>query len=202
LVRRKKKLLKEKLGSLEELPSVKETIANIDQKLAKQVQDFIQDLKQKQKQRFTYLQSQKTRMQIRHKTQRENLTFKQKQRWIEETKQRQARLSTGIRGIWGRIIGKHQSIIKENEIEAYEALTRDKQQKEALIHKQLDQRQPLQNSIDHMHQQNEKEITQLKDMLFSKIPENKIIQLQDCFDRQTSTNQSIRQKSNGFDLGM
>ena len=197
----KKKQLKEKLGDFAGLQSAKETIANIDQKLVKQVQGFTQDLKQKHKQRFTYLQSQKIRMKIRHKTQRETLTFKQKQRWVEETKQRQARLSTGVRGIWTRITGKHQSIIKQNEIEAYQSLTRDKQQKEALIHKQLDQRQPLQNNIDHMHQQHEKEIIELKEMLFAKIPEKKIIHLQDYFERQTCSNQNNQQQSNGFDLG-
>ena len=104
-------------------------------------------------------------MQIRHKAQRTSLSFKQQQRWIEETKQRQARLSTGIRGIWTRITDKHQSIIKQNEIEAFQSLTRDKLQKETLIHKQLDQRQPLQNSINHMHQQHENEIIELKEML-------------------------------------
>lgn len=199
----KNKELKVKLGEPKKLQSVKETIANIDQKLAKQVQDFIQDLKQKQKQRFTYLQSQITRMQIRHKTQREHLSFKQKQRWIEETKQRQARLSTGIRGIWSRITGKHQSIIKQNEIEAYQSLTRDKQQKEDLLHKQLDERQPLQSSIEQMNQQHEKEIIQLKEMLFSKIPEKKIIHLQDYFERNSGNRRmSVFQKSNSIDLGL
>ena len=199
----KKKQLKEKLGELETLPSVKTTIANIDQKLAKRVQDFIQDLKQKQKQRFTYLQSQKTRMQIRHKTQRENLAFKQRQRWIDETKQRQTRLSTGIRGIWTRITGKHQRIIKENEIEAYEALTRDKQQKEALIHKQLDQRQPLQNMVSiTCTNRHEKEIIELKEMHYSlKYQKRKLSNLQDYFKRQTGSNQNIQQQSKSFDLG-
>ena len=195
----KNKELKVKLGEPQKLQSVENTIANIDQKLAKQVQGFIQELKQKQKKSFTYLQSQKTRMKIRHKTQRESLIFKQKQRWITETKQRQARLSTGIRGIWTRITGKHQSIIKQNEIEAYQSLTRDKQQKEALIHKQLDQRQPLQNGIDHMNQQHEKGITELKEILFSKIPENKIIHLQGYFDRQLEK-EELLQKFKGYNL--
>jgi len=52
-----------------------------------------------------------------------------------------------------------------------------------------------------MHQQHEKEITELKEMLFAKIPEKKIIHLQDYFERQTGSNQNIQQQSNGFDLG-
>lgn len=97
--------LEDRLGRPANLPSVEDVRNNIDQELVKRVQGVIQEIKQDHQRRLASLLAQKTRLKEYHSAERQTLAEKQKQRWLQETQQRQARLNKGVRGIWDRITG-------------------------------------------------------------------------------------------------
>ncbi|HNP52519.1 MAG TPA: hypothetical protein PKJ85_12105 [Nitrosomonas nitrosa] len=72
-------------------------------------------------------------MKTRHREERHDLADTQKQRWQQESADRQARLNKGIRGLWDRLTGQHSRTKNQNEREAWQALLRDRQQRESLV---------------------------------------------------------------------
>ncbi len=179
----KAKILKQRLGDASKLPSVDETRAKIDQKLVKRVKGVIGEIRQDYHRRLAPLLAQRTTMKEHHSAERQVLAQKQAQRWLQETRQRQDRMSTGIRGIWDRLTGKHANTIRKNEIEAYEAYTRDREQKERLVQAQLQERQNLQRGIRHLRTQQESKIQRIKAKLFANLSEDNVPELNRQFDK-------------------
>ena len=66
------------------------------------------------------------------------------QRKAQETKQRSDRMARGLLGIWHRLTGKYQQTRIENEAAAKQCEKRDREQKQFLIERQLQERQKLQ----------------------------------------------------------
>ncbi|MGC1510967.1 hypothetical protein [Ketobacter sp.] len=76
-------------------------------------------------------------------------------RWDTETKERSQRLSKGLMGIWHRLTGKYEKTKRQNELDALVAFQRDRQEKDELIFKHIQQRQQLslrQRSEIHTHE--------------------------------------------------
>jgi len=69
---------------------------------------------------------------------------------MAETKSRAARLPTGIKALWFRLTGQYRAIRRQNEAEAYEAQTRDRNEQQALIDSQQAGRQLLQHEVRSM----------------------------------------------------
>ena len=62
-----------------------------------------------------------------------------------EEKERFERLPKGFRGLWARITGKYQKIKAQNEREVKNCKTRERDERQTLIDRQLIQRQELQD---------------------------------------------------------
>ncbi len=105
----------------------------------------------------------------------------QVKRQEQEVKIRQARFRSGIRGLWDRITGNHSQIKKLNEAEAYQSYMRDRAEKETLTHRQLDERHALQQQLNDLRGSREADINQLREMVFSRLPDEKIKQFQQTF---------------------
>lgn len=148
----KTKDVRAKLGSENDLPSVdqrrKEFAAQVDRRLneLKCAQDTLFE-----SQRAQFESSRKSLVR-RHKVERLLLSEKQKARSTAEALKRQARYSKGIRGLFDRLSGGHRRIKERNELEAYEAMMRDRAEKEALIFKQMDERRGLQARMINLRQ--------------------------------------------------
>ncbi|PCI97254.1 MAG: relaxase [Alphaproteobacteria bacterium] len=183
----KTKILKQRLGKPEDLPSVDETKAKIDKTLNQRIQGFILDIRKRYDIRLSPLQRQKTRLFEKHRSERKSLEEKQEKRHLQEHKQRHARLNKGIRGLWDRLTGKRGEVIKQNQAEAYRSYQRDRDEKDALIFKQLDVRQPLQAQIEKRHTEQQLELSEMKEALFSKLPEEKLAQLEHEFNQADIT---------------
>jgi MobA/VirD2-like, nuclease domain len=197
------KAIKVRLGDSTQLPSISETVANIDAQLVKRTHGFINELRQNYHSRLAPLLAQKTRMKARHQTERQTLTDKQKQRWQQESKERQVRLNKGLQGLWDRLTGKHRSTKNQNYAEAYQAFVRDKVQRENLIQRQLQERRTLQQALKHMLGQRKEETQHLKEMLFSSLSPEKAAQLKNQFEqRQHQQNDQSPQHGNDYDLSM
>ena len=92
---------------------------------------------------------------------REHLEDKQKERWIEETKERQSRLNAGLRGFFDRITGKHRKTQKANERESLACHHRDHDERDTLIYAQMTERQALLERALRVQKRHQQERSQL-----------------------------------------
>ncbi|WP_159978001.1 hypothetical protein [Roseobacter cerasinus] len=81
------------------------------------MKDYIAQVKDQHRKDTLPFVSERARMVMAQRAERDDLKAKQDQRWIEETKARQDRLNTGLRGIFNRLTGTHRATIKRNERE-------------------------------------------------------------------------------------
>ncbi len=79
----------------------------------------------------------------RQRVERQSLKTRQQEHWTEECKARQVRFRTGLKGLWDGLRGHNGRIRYRNELEALEAVRRDRGERDALIHKHLEQRQHI-----------------------------------------------------------
>ncbi len=193
----KRKNLQERLGEPEELSSVEDTVKNIDQRLKQQVQSFLDQMRRHHETKFNPLNHRKIEMTKRHKAERKALTEKLEKRLAEEQRQRAACIQKGVRGLWDRMTGKHAEIVKQNQFEAYQAHRRDQAEKDQLIFRQIDERQALQQNFHTVQMEYEADLTNVKDMLFSKnMPEEKIQTFEQTFNAHSQAH------SMDFDMEM
>jgi hypothetical protein len=199
----KTKALKERLGDPAQLPTVAEVIAKTDKLLVERTKSFTAEIRQNSRARMESLLEQKSRMKTWHRNERQNLADTQKQRWQQESADRQARLNKGIRGLWDRLTGQHSRTRDQNEREAWQALMRDRQQQESLIQRQLDERQALQRNITYVRHERNNEIERLKTMIFSALPPEMKARLQEQFkQRQSRQNAPSQRPGHDYDLSM
>ena len=71
----------------------------------------------------------------------------QRQRHEQETRERATRIRKGFMGLWDRLTGEYAKIRKQNEMEAFFSLNRDRKQRHDLVNAQLKERQTLQSKI-------------------------------------------------------
>jgi small-conductance mechanosensitive channel len=94
----------------------------------------------------------------RHRQERQMLHDALEKRWIAETNARAARLPSGFSGVWKRITGGYAKIRAQNEREAWNALLRDRAERDEMVASQLDERRDLQQ---HIREQRERQQTDL-----------------------------------------
>ena len=97
-------------------------------------------------------------MKIDHQNERKRLDARQKMRFEAEQRERSARVRKGAAGVWDILTGKYFKTRKQNEMEAFFGLQRDRAQRHDLIRAQLKDRQALQSQIV---QQRERHVRQL-----------------------------------------
>ncbi len=199
----KNKTLKARLGDAAQLPSVAETITKTDKQLVERMKGFTADIKQNIRARMKPLLEQKSRMKTRHRAERQALVETQKRRWQQESKNRQARLNKGFRGLWDHLTGQHGRTKNQNEQEAWQALVRDRGQRDSLIQRQLEERRALQRDINHVRHERNKDIEHLRTMMFSALPPEMKTRLQEQFKvRQSQQNTPSQRHGHDFDLSM
>ena len=142
--------LKNRLGKPQDLPSIEETKKTISALLTKQITKYMAELQDRHKEERLKLAQEKSAITQKHRTERQHLKTKHKERWRKEELRRSARMRKGFKGLWDRLTGTYQRTRKKNELETEKAKRRDRSEKEQLIAKQLKQRQPLQKIIQAM----------------------------------------------------
>lgn len=177
--------LKARLGDEKQLPTVTNTKANVDQQLAERMKDHLSALQNAHKKKTQPVMLERSLMQERHKAAREGLVKAQEKRWKEEAQFRQSRYRQGVGGLWDCVSGRHGSIRKQNEMEAYQAVKRDRGEHEQLAHSQLRERTALQRDINRFRQEHEKDKRALQEAVFSKVPQEKVTNLQPVFQDKT-----------------
>lgn len=155
------KEVKARLGDPKSLPSISKTKALIASRMSNQIKTYIKETEIAFQKHNSQLAFRKANMVQRHREERSRMKVGQEKRWVQETRERFARMSRGFRGIWDRLTGKYANIKKQNELEAYKSLKRDQAQQHSLIEAQLGERRILQKEIRYTRQAHSKALMQL-----------------------------------------
>jgi hypothetical protein len=183
MIKTKKHEMADKLGPIEELPSVDQTKDQLDKQLATNLKAHLEKLRTLHSERVSPILRARQAMVERHRANREKLIAQQQERWGKEQKTRQQRFKRGFGGLWERMTGKHTAITKQNEIEAFQCLKRDQNEKDQLVLSQLSERESLQRDLDKLQNGQDHEHQTLKESVFSKLSEEKTVFIEEIFQK-------------------
>lgn len=158
----KVKEMEARLGQPELLPSVDEVKERLAKGMTRKLEAFIKDARRDAKQRYAMLDFRRTEVVARHRDERQSLSRLHEKRWLAETNERSARLPRGFTGIWRRLTGEYAKIKRQNEQELLKALQRDRAETDALIVRQLEERQSLQVDIKRQRARAQDELMRLR----------------------------------------
>jgi putative protein kinase ArgK-like GTPase of G3E family len=136
-----------KLGDPQELRSVEKVKADIAGGMTARLQEFIKQAEWDAARRSLQIDFHKAEVVGRHREERHQVTNTHEKRWQAEISRRVDRLPKGLSGIWHRLTSKYAKVNEQNEREALEALHRDRPEKDALISRQIEERQAIQRDI-------------------------------------------------------
>lgn len=139
--------LKDRVGNPSDLPSVAEVKTKIADRMTSQLSRYLVEIETSYKTLPPRLEMRCQQMKDKHHTQRQALEQKQQKRWDKEAKGRAIRMPTGLKALWGRLIGEFNQMKLKNELDAWECLSRDRKEKDELIARQLCYRRLMQSSI-------------------------------------------------------
>ena len=136
-----------RLKDQESLPSVAQAKSGIARNIAFRLRELEREQRAVSDTRKAELAAAGRAMAREHQEKRRVLDELQQYRWQQEARVRQSRLRPGMRGVFDRLTGQRRRIREQNEREAWQALLRDRQEKDALIFDQLEQRRAIKERV-------------------------------------------------------
>ncbi len=155
------KEVKARLGDAADLMSVDQAKQAHAERMTVMLREHIQMLEAFHKRQANTLQQRRKETVQRQREQRAELEKAHKARREHEAQQRARRFSTGIRGMWDWMTGKHARIRRQNEQEALLNWQRDRAERERLIFKQIEDRRLLHAEIRQMKQEHTQQVAEL-----------------------------------------
>ncbi|MBB5985646.1 relaxase/mobilization nuclease domain-containing protein [Sphingobium lignivorans] len=195
MVDKKTKEVSARLGDPKELRSVADTVRHIGATVAQRLSRYISEAKRIAVNAMKPLNEQKRVMKEAHKAERQKLDRMQRERLQGEQRERSARVRTGAKGVWDILTGRYFKVRKQNEMEAFFGLQRDRAQRHDLVQSQLKERQGLQSQIA---QERERQARQLLG-LYRDAAHYRRMTRDEQFDRDGAVR--IRLTSRGPELG-
>ncbi len=144
---KKTKEIEKRLGSPDSLPSAQMAKAQLAKDLSANFMRLRREAEDQKRRDLGPLDQQRASMVQAQRAERAKLKAGQERRWAEETRERTERFDKGLKGLWGRLNGKHAEVQRQNEREAYAALARDRAQRQTVIDAQMQDRRSLQAQI-------------------------------------------------------
>jgi len=141
------KQVRDRLGDAAQLPSVEQATQDTTSRMTARLRLLAEQAERTNRLRSAASRFQYTQTIQRQRDEREGLSQAHELRWNAEVTARAQRLSKGFRGIWDRLTGKYAELKNQNEREALLALRRDRDEKDALIFRQIEERGALQRRI-------------------------------------------------------
>ena len=158
----KSKALKERLGDPSDQPAVSELKSALSEKVTQKVQTFIDEVQRQSEKRTATLALKKTQLRERQRSERTAQQWAQQERQNDEAKMRAGRFRRGLRGVWDWLSGKSRETKRRNERGAKLAMQRDRDERDALIQKQLEQRRSIQGEIIEARRARDEQIEDLR----------------------------------------
>jgi hypothetical protein len=147
-----------KLGDPKQFLSVAETTRHIAQTVAPRLSGYISEAKRIAHNAMKPLLDRKSEMKALHQQERKVLGDRQRDRSLAEQQARSARLRNGAAGVWDILTGRYFKVRKQNEVEAFFGLQRDRTQRHELVLSQLKERQSLQHEIRQAREQQSRQM--------------------------------------------
>ncbi|MEO0697913.1 MAG: relaxase [Pseudomonadota bacterium] len=169
----KSKALKDRLGDPEDLPSVDNLKTTLREKVTHKVQTFMDEVQRQSEKRTATLALKKTQLRERQRSERTAQQRAQQERQNDEAKTRAGRFRRGLRGVWDWLSGKSKETKRQNEREAKLAMQRDRDERDALIQKQLQQRRSIQGEIIEAQCARDEQIAALRGNLATVLSGNR-----------------------------
>ncbi len=158
----KAKDVRARLGDGKELPSVEQAKAHTASRTTETLQRYIAKANNVYKRQADALDARRKQMVERQRKERAAMDAGQQRRWDREAAERSKRLNKGIRGLWDRLTGQHRKTIRQNELEALQCLRRDRREKDELIERHQDERQPLHQQAKELKQAHVRDVMELQ----------------------------------------
>jgi len=143
----KTKVVRDRLGKEQDLPSVAETEAMIGRDMLGKMGEHESELKARNAERKEQSLLQRKSLVQRQRSERFTEHRRIDQRRNEETRARQTRFRGGLGGVWDWMRGENKRIKQENEADAARCLVRDNAQREAIVLRQREERQKLSQKL-------------------------------------------------------
>lgn len=159
----KPKHLEARLGDQRRLRSVDQVKAEVAARMTGKLEAFVKDAERQARQREAVVAFRRTEMVARHEDARQRLSTAHETRWQAEVQERAQRLPKGFSGLWHRLTGQYSRTKAWNDREALEAHHRDRAEKDALIFKQLEEREALQRDIQAQRAMSQRELMRLRE---------------------------------------
>ncbi len=136
-----------RLGEPGELASVEKTRQRIAEKIAPRLKAHMDEARARAARELQPLDARRRAMHKQHAAERAKMDAGQQARREQEARARAQRLRKGVSGLWDRLTGRHAKTQKQNEMQALWALQRDREQRQAMVNAQLEERRRLQAEI-------------------------------------------------------
>ncbi|MFA6965265.1 relaxase/mobilization nuclease domain-containing protein [Bosea sp. (in: a-proteobacteria)] len=143
----KTKVVNQRLGNPDDYPSVEAISAKLTALLNDRLKILLEELQARHAGIAGSLEDARRQLVMDQRKERDGLARLHAERRTVEHAERVARLPTGLKGLWSRISGAYTKIKAINEEDARLGDTRDRQESQALIQRQVLQRRCLQNDI-------------------------------------------------------
>lgn len=150
-----------RLGEPNFLRDVEATRAHIASVIAPRLRGFLSQAEATQMLEAERLNTQRQAMRDRHADERRRLDAGQRAREESEGRVRAERMRKGLLGVWDKMRGEYSRLRKQNELEAYMALGRDRLQRDTLRAVHLEERRALQEQIRLMRQRHALRVAEL-----------------------------------------
>jgi hypothetical protein len=158
----KAKDVRARLGDARELKSVDEVRREYAQDISSKLREFIADEKRRAATESKKAELRRAELETRHREERSEQASMQEARWQAELSERSERHRKGIRGLWDRLTGRHARIARENDLDVLHSHRRDRAEKDALIERQLEERQTFQCDIAEVRQRHQERLAALQ----------------------------------------
>jgi len=158
MVGKKTKEVTARLGDPKQLRTVADTVRHIGETVAPRLSRYISEAKRIAHNAMKPLTERKQAMRDAHAQERKELAEKQRERHLSEQRARSARVRTGAKGVWDIMTGRYFKVRKQNEMEAFFGLQRDRAQRHDLVSAQLKERQALQQEIVRLRERNARQV--------------------------------------------
>ena len=135
--------VRERLGDMEALPSVAEVKIEIARAMQARMEAFQREVTEREERERREAEERRAALRAKQEAERRERDAAAKRKADEEEHQRQARLRTGIAGLWDRIRGERKRQLERNRLEAETAKQRDQTERQQLTAVQLVQRRQM-----------------------------------------------------------
>ncbi|MEQ8399675.1 MAG: relaxase [Roseitalea porphyridii] len=142
-----------------DLASVAETRERIASGLTDRLHAYIDQIDATHERDRARLEERRREMVRLHRKERGRLTAGQSERRQAEVRERARRFATGFKGLWDRVSGRHAAIRRQNEREAWDAVERDRKQRDDLVFAQIRERRALQERMDALRRRHARDRT-------------------------------------------